>query len=172
MDGRDLKLFNLRWLRNHVGLLHQEPVIFSTTVRENIIYARHNATEAELKEAARISNAHHFISSLPHGYDTHLGIGGVELTPGQKQRVAIARVVLKNAPILLLDEATSTIECESSRAVQEALDTLVMGNKTTILIAHRASMMRHVDSVVVINGGQIVEQGSHDSLVQKKRPIC
>ncbi|KAL1827593.1 hypothetical protein ACET3Z_006005 [Daucus carota] len=168
LDGRDLKLFNLRWLRNHVGLLHQEPVIFSASVRENIIYARHNATEAELKEAARISNAHHFISSLPHGYDTHLGIGGVELTPGQKQRIAIARVVLKNAPILLLDEATSTIESESSRAVQEALDTLVMGNKTTILIAHRASMMRHVDNVVVINGGQIVEQGSHDSLIQTK----
>lgn len=168
LDGKDLKLFNLRWLRNHLGLLHQEPVIFSTTIRENIIYARHNATEAEMKEAARIANAHHFISSLPHGYDTHVGIGGVDLTPGQKQRVAIARVVLKNAPILLLDEASSAIECESSRAVQEALDTLIMGNKTTILIAHRAAVMRHVDNVVVINGGKIVEQGTHDSLIEKR----
>ncbi|XP_020583344.1 ABC transporter B family member 6-like [Phalaenopsis equestris] len=166
LDGRDLKHFNLRWLRSHMGLVQQEPIIFSTTIRENIIYARHNATEAEMKEAARIANAHHFISSLPHGYDTHVGMRGVDLTPGQKQRIAIARVVLKNAPILLLDEASSAIESESSRVVQEALDTLVIGNKTTILIAHRAAMMRHVDNIVVLNGGKIVEQGSHDALVQ------
>ncbi|KAF3433764.1 hypothetical protein FNV43_RR24867 [Rhamnella rubrinervis] len=167
LDGRDLKLYNLRWLRNHLGLVQQEPIIFSTTIRENIIYARHNASEAEMKEAARIANAHHFISSLPHGYDTHVGMRGVDLTPGQKQRIAIARVVLKNAPILLLDEASSSIESESSRVVQEALDTLIMGNKTTILIAHRAAMMRHVDNIVVLNGGRIVEEGSHDSLVAK-----
>ena len=92
---------------------------------------------------------------------------GVDLTPGQKQRIAIARVVLKNAPILLLDEASSSIESESSRVVQEALDTLIMGNKTTILIAHRAAMMRHVDNIVVLNGGRIVEEGTHDSLVAK-----
>ncbi|KAI3951638.1 hypothetical protein MKW92_002881 [Papaver armeniacum] len=167
LDGRDLKLFNVRWLRNHLGLVQQEPIIFSTTIRENIIYARHNATEAEMKEAARIANAHHFISSLPHGYDTHVGMRGVDLTSGQKQRIAIARVVLKNAPILLLDEASSAIESESSRVVQEALDTLIMGNKTTILIAHRAAMMKHVDNIVVLNGGRIVEQGSHDVLVAK-----
>eukprot|EP00268_Persea_americana_P039712 TRINITY_DN3933_c0_g1_i1.p1 TRINITY_DN3933_c0_g1~~TRINITY_DN3933_c0_g1_i1.p1 ORF type:complete len:1408 (+),score=266.26 TRINITY_DN3933_c0_g1_i1:281-4504(+) len=165
LDGRDLKLYNLRWLRNHLGLVQQEPIIFSTTIRENIIYARHNASEAEMKEAARIANAHHFISSLPHGYDTHVGMRGVDLTPGQKQRIAIARVVLKNAPIFLLDEASSSIESESSRVIQEALDTLIMGNKTTIIIAHRAAMMRHVDNIVVLNGGRIVEQGSHDSLV-------
>ncbi|PKA46251.1 ABC transporter B family member 20 [Apostasia shenzhenica] len=166
LDGRDLKVFNLRWLRSHMGLVQQEPIMFSTTIRENIIYARHNATEAEMKEAARIANAHHFISSLPHGYDTHIGMRGVDLTPGQKQRIAIARVVLKNAPILLLDEASSAIESESSRVVQEALDTLIMGNKTTLLIAHRAAMMRHVDNIVVLNGGRIVEQGTHDTLVQ------
>eukprot|EP01018_Ginkgo_biloba_P020598 Gb_31652 [translate_table: standard] len=167
LDGKDLKTFNLRWLRNHMGLVQQEPVLFSTTIRENIIYARHNATEAEMKEAARIANAHHFISSLPHGYDTHVGMRGVDLTPGQKQRIAIARVVLKNAPILLLDEASSAIESESSRVVQEALDTLIMGNKTTILIAHRVAMMRHVDTIVVLNGGRIVEEGTHDSLMAK-----
>ncbi|KAK8593296.1 hypothetical protein V6N12_045379 [Hibiscus sabdariffa] len=167
LDGRDLKLYNLRWLRNHLGLVQQEPIIFSTTIRENIIYARHNASEAEMKEAARIANAHHFISSLPHGYDTHVGMRGVDLTPGQKQRIAIARVVLKNAPILLLDEACSSVESESSRVVQEALDTLIMGNKTTILIAHRAAMMKHVDNIVVLNGGRIVEEGAHDSLVSK-----
>ncbi|XP_075484013.1 ABC transporter B family member 20-like isoform X2 [Primulina tabacum] len=100
LDGRDLKSYNLRWLRNHLGLVQQEPIIFSTTIRENIIYARHNASEAEMKEAARIANAHHFISSLAHGYDTHVGMRGVALTPGQKQRIAIARVILKKAPIL------------------------------------------------------------------------
>ncbi|KVH89240.1 ABC transporter B family member 6-like isoform X1 [Cynara cardunculus var. scolymus] len=167
LDGRDLKQFNLRWLRNHMGVVQQEPIIFSTTIRENIIYARHNASETEIKEAARIANAHHFISNLPHGYDTHVGMRGVDLTPGQKQRIAIARVVLKNAPILLLDEASSSIESESSRVVQEALDTLIMGNKTTILIAHRAVMMRHVDNIVVLNGGRIVEEGAHDSLMSK-----
>ncbi|CAA7041415.1 unnamed protein product [Microthlaspi erraticum] len=167
LDGRDLKLYNLRWLRSHMGLVQQEPIIFSTTIRENIIYARHNASEAEMKEAARIANAHHFISSLPHGYDTHIGMRGVELTPGQKQRIAIARVVLKNAPIILIDEASSSIESESSRVVQEALDTLIMGNKTTVLIAHRAAMMRHVDNIVVLNGGKIVEEGTHDSLAEK-----
>ncbi|KAK4775050.1 hypothetical protein SAY86_009985 [Trapa natans] len=167
LDGKDLQAYNLRWLRNHMGLVQQEPIIFSTTIRENIIYARHNASVAEMKEAARIANAHHFISSLPHGYDTHVGMRGVDLTPGQKQRIAIARVVLKNAPILLLDEASSSIESESSKVVQEALDTLVMGNKTTILIAHRAAMMRHVDNIVVLNEGRIVEEGSHDSLMAK-----
>ncbi|KAG2325702.1 hypothetical protein Bca4012_040197 [Brassica carinata] len=167
LDGRDLKLYNLRWLRSHMGLVQQEPIIFSTTIRDNIIYARHNASEAEMKEAARIANAHHFISSLPHGYDTHVGMRGVELTPGQKQRIAIARVVLKNAPIILIDEASSSIESESSRVVQEALDTLIMGNKTTILIAHRAAMMRHVDNIVVLNGGRIVEEGTHDALSAK-----
>lgn len=166
LDGRDLKLFNLRWLRSHMGLVQQEPVIFSTTIRENIIYARHNATESEMKEAARIANAHQFISSLPHGYDTHVGMRGVDLTLGQKQRIAIARVVLKNAPILLLDEASSSIESDSSKIVQEALGTLVMGNKTTILIAHRTAMMKQVDNIVVLNGGKIVEQGTHDALVQ------
>jgi ATP-binding cassette subfamily B (MDR/TAP) protein 1 len=167
LDGKDIKTLNLRWLRNHMGLVQQEPVLFSTSIRENIIYARHNATEAEMKEAARIANAHHFISSLPHGYDTHVGMRGVELTSGQKQRIAIARVVLKNAPILLLDEASSAIESESSRVVQEALETLIMGNKTTILIAHRLAMMRNVDSIVVLNEGHIVEEGSHDALIAR-----
>jgi ATP-binding cassette, subfamily B (MDR/TAP), member 1 len=119
-----------------------------------------------MKDAARIANAHHFISSLPHGYDTHVGMRGVDLTPGQKQRIAIARVVFENAPILLLDEASSAIESESSRMVQEALDTLIMGNRTTILIAHKAAMMKHVDNIVVLNGGRIVELGTHDTLVQ------
>lgn len=168
LDNRDLKSFNLRWLRSHIGFVQQEPVIFSTTIRENIIYARHNATEAEIKEAARIANAHQFISSLPHGYDTHIGMRGVDLTPGQKQRIAIARVILKNAPILLLDEASSAIESESSRVVQESLEMLIMGNRTTILVAHKTVSLKNVDNIVVINGGRIVEEGTHDALMQKK----
>ncbi|XP_071726673.1 ABC transporter B family member 20-like [Rutidosis leptorrhynchoides] len=165
LDGKDLKHFNLRWLRSQLGFVQQEPVLFSTTIRENIVYARHNASETEIKEAARIANAHQFISSLPKGYETQVGPGGLELTPGQKLRIAIARVVLKNAPILLLDEAESSIEPESRRVVQEALDTLLIGSKTTILVARKASMMRRVDKILVVNGGQIVEQGTHDSLV-------
>lgn len=165
LDGKDLKQYNLRWLRSQLGFVQQEPVLFSTTIRENILYARHNASETEIKEAARIANAHHFISSLPKGYDTQVGPSGVELTPGQKLRIAIARVVLKNAPILLLDEADSMIEDESRRVVQEALDTLLIGSKTTILVARRPSTMRRVDKILVVNGGQIVEQGTHDSLV-------
>uniref|UniRef100_A0A251ULF2 Putative ATP-binding cassette subfamily C member 9 n=2 Tax=Helianthus annuus TaxID=4232 RepID=A0A251ULF2_HELAN len=168
LDGKDLKQFNLRWLRNQLGLVQQEPVMFSTSIRENIVYARHNASETEIKEAARIANAHHFISSLPKGYDTKVGPGGVELTPGQKLRVAIARVVLKSTPILLLDEADSRIEDESRRVVQEALDRLLIGSKTTILVARRESMMRRVDKILVVNGGQIVESGTHDSLVSNK----
>ncbi|XP_024965312.1 ABC transporter B family member 20-like [Cynara cardunculus var. scolymus] len=168
LDGKDLKHFNLRWLRNQLGFVQQEPVIFSTTIRENIIYARRHASETEIRDAARIANAHHFISSLPQGYDTRVGPDGVDLTPGQKLRIAIARVVLKNAPILLLDEADSTIEHESRRVVQEALDTLLIGGKTTILVARRASMMRRVDKILVVNGGQIVEQGTHDSLAAIK----
>ncbi|XP_078429400.1 ABC transporter B family member 20-like isoform X2 [Wolffia australiana] len=167
LDGRDLRDYNVRWLRNHLGLVQQDPVIFSTTVRENIVYARHNATEAEMKEAARIANAHHFISGLPHGYETHMGMREVNLSQGQKQRIAIARVVLKNAPILLVDEASSAVESESSRVVQEALDTLVMGNRTTVLVAHRPAMMKHVDNIVVLNGGRILEQGTHDALLQR-----
>lgn len=171
LDGKDLKQFNLRWLRSQIGLVQQEPVIFSTTIRENIVYARHNASETEVKEAARIANAHHFISSLPKGYDTKVGPGGVELTPGQKLRIAIARVVLKNAPILLLDEADSRIEHESRRVVQEALDTLLIGSKTTILVARREAMMRRVDKILVVNGGQIVESGTHDALVAMKNGV-
>ncbi|MFS7943030.1 putative ABC-type xenobiotic transporter [Helianthus anomalus] len=168
LDGKDLKHFNLRWLRSQLGFVQQEPVIFSTTIRENIAYARRNASETEIKEAARIANAHHFISSLPKGYDTKAGPDGVELTPGQKLRIAIARVVLKNAPILLLDEADNRIEHESRRMVQEALDTLLIGSKTTIIVARRESMMRRVDKILVVNGGQIVEQGTHDSLAAMK----
>ncbi|KAL2641408.1 hypothetical protein R1flu_008995 [Riccia fluitans] len=167
LDGKDLKLFNVRWLRSHMGLVQQEPVLFSTTIRENIMYARPNATEAEMTEAARIANAHHFICSLPHGYDTHIGMRGLQLSPGQRLRIVIARVVLKNPPILLIDEASSAVEADSNRVVQEALDHLIMGSRTTIVVAHRLALLRRVDLVALLHDGQIVEEGSHDTLMTK-----
>ncbi|KAG6554301.1 hypothetical protein Mapa_004217 [Marchantia paleacea] len=167
LDGKDLKLLNVRWLRSHMGLVQQEPVLFSTTIRENIMYARPNATEAEMTEAARIANAHHFICSLPHGYDTHIGMRGLQLSPGQRLRIVIARVVLKNPPILLIDEASSAVEADSNRVVQEALDQLIMGSRTTIVVAHRLALLRRVDTVALLHDGQIVEEGSHDTLMTK-----
>lgn len=167
LDGKDVRSYSLRWLRDHVGYVPQKPVMFSTTIRENIMYARTKATETEMIEAARIANAHHFISSLPHGYDTHLGMRGVQLSVGQRQRIAIARIVLKNPPILLLDEISADVEPESYRVVQEALEQLVMGNRTAIIVAHRLAMMRRVDSVAVLHNGKIVEEGSHDVLMSR-----
>jgi ATP-binding cassette subfamily B (MDR/TAP) protein 1 len=167
LDGKDLKLLNVRWLRSHMGLVQQEPVLFSTTIRENIMYARPNATETEMTEAARIANAHHFICSLPHGYDTHIGMRGLQLSAGQRLRIAIARVVLKNPPILLIDEASAAVEADSNRVVQDALDQLIMGSRTTIVVAHRLALMRRVDVVALLHDGQIVEEGSHDNLMTK-----
>ena len=167
LDGNDLRLFNLRWLRSHIGIVPQEPVLFSTTIRNNIIYGRHNATEAEIKEACRIANAHHFISSLPHGYDTCIGGRGIQLTAGQRLRIAIARTVLKNAPLLLIDEPTAALEAESSKVVNEAVDQLIVGNRTTVVVAHRLAMLRRVDVVAMLHDGQIEEQGSHDELMNK-----
>ncbi|KAG0562857.1 hypothetical protein KC19_9G176700 [Ceratodon purpureus] len=167
LDGNDLRNFNLRWLRSHIGMVPQEPVLFSTSIRNNIIYGRHNATEAEIKEASRIANAHHFISSLPHGYDTIIGEQGIQLTPGQRLRIAIARTVLKNAPLLLIDEPTSLLEAESSKVVNEALDQLIVGNRTTVVVAHRLAMLRRVDIVAMLHDGEVDDQGSHDELMNK-----
>lgn len=167
LDGNDLKNFNLRWLRSHIGMVPQEPVLFSTSIRNNIIYGRHNATEAEIKEASRMANAHHFISSLPHGYDTIIGEQGIQLTSGQRLRIAIARTVLKNAPLLLIDEPTSSLEAESSKVVNEAIDQLIVGNRTTVVIAHRLAMLRRVDVVAMLHDGEVDDQGSHDELMNK-----
>lgn len=172
LDGNNIKALNLRWLRSHIGLVQQEPVLFSTSIRDNIIYGRHNATEAEITEASRIANAHHFISSLPHGYDTHIGMNGLNLTASQRLRIAIARVVLKNAPILLLDEPTNSLEADASRVVQEAFEQLIMGNRSTVVIAHRLALLRRVDRVAMLHDGQILEEGTHDELMNKCGPYA
>ncbi|CAI5529605.1 unnamed protein product [Closterium sp. Naga37s-1] len=163
VDGKDVKSLHLRSLRSFVGLVSQEPALFAVSIRENILYGREGATEAEIVEAAKAANAHTFISSLPRGYDTEVGERGTHLSGGQKQRIAIARAVLKNPAILLLDEATSALDAESERVVQDALDHLMVG-RTTVVIAHRLSTIRNADIIAVVQSGKIVEQGTHDVL--------
>ncbi|XP_024383964.1 ABC transporter B family member 20 isoform X2 [Physcomitrium patens] len=172
LDGNDLGSLNLHWLRNHVATVQQEPVLFSTSIRENIILGRHNATDAEVIEASRIANAHHFISSLPHGYDTHVRMASLQLTPSQRLRITIARAVLKNAPILLLDEPTSNLEAEAVRVVQEAVEHLITGNHTTLVVAHRLALLRRVDLVAMLHDGQILAEGTHDELMNRCGPYA
>ncbi|KAF7085364.1 hypothetical protein CFC21_088803, partial [Triticum aestivum] len=135
---KDIKKLKLKSLRRHIGLVQQEPALFATTIYENILYGKDGATEAEVIEAAKLANAHTFISSLPEGYQTKVGERGVQLSGGQKQRIAIARAIVKDPAILLLDEATSALDVESERVVQQALDR-VMKNRTTVMVAHRLS---------------------------------
>ncbi|KAI4341947.1 hypothetical protein MLD38_026615 [Melastoma candidum] len=166
LDGRDVKTLKLRWLREQIGLVSQEPVLFATTIRENILLGRTNATQEEVEEAARVANAHSFIVNLPDGFDTQVGERGVQLSGGQKQRIAIARAMLKNTAILLLDEATSALDLESEKLVQEALDRFMIG-RTTLVIAHRLSTIRKADLVAVLQQGTVSEIGMHDELISK-----
>ncbi|KAI7994177.1 ABC transporter B family member 2 [Camellia lanceoleosa] len=167
IDRKDIKKLKLKSLRKHIGLVQQEPALFATSIYENILYGREGASEAEVIEAAKLANAHSFISALPGGYSTKVGERGVQLSGGQKQRVAIARAVLKNPAILLLDEATSALDVESERVVQQALDRL-MKNRTTVMVAHRLSTIKNADQISVLQDGQIIEQGTHSSLVENK----
>ncbi|XVF13654.1 hypothetical protein REPUB_Repub08aG0226500 [Reevesia pubescens] len=167
IDGRDIRKLKLKSLRKHIGLVQQEPALFATSIYENILYGKEGASESEVIEAAKLANAHSFISSLPEGYTTKVGERGVQLSGGQKQRVAIARAVLKNPEILLLDEATSALDVESERVVQQALDRL-MRNRTTVMVAHRLSTIKNADQISVIQGGKIIEQGTHSSLIENK----
>ncbi|KAL1548027.1 (ABC) transporter [Salvia divinorum] len=167
VDGKDIKRLKLKSLRKHIGLVQQEPALFATSIYENILYGKEGATEGEIMEAAKLANAHSFISGLPEGYSTRVGERGVQLSGGQKQRVAIARAILKNPSILLLDEATSALDVESERVVQQALDRL-MKNRTTVVVAHRLSTIKNADQISVLQDGKIIEQGTHSSLVDNK----
>ncbi|KAK4752848.1 hypothetical protein SAY87_021646 [Trapa incisa] len=166
LDNVDIKTLQLRWLRDQIGLVNQEPALFATTILENILYGKPDATIAEVEAAASAANAHSFITLLPNGYNTQVGERGVQLSGGQKQRIAIARAMLKNPKILLLDEATSALDAGSESIVQEALDRLMVG-RTTVVVAHRLSTIRNVDSIAVIQQGQVVETGTHDELITK-----
>ncbi|KAG1361415.1 ABC transporter B family member 1 [Cocos nucifera] len=166
LDGHDIKTLKLRWLRQQIGLVSQEPTLFATTIKENLLLGREDASQEEIEEAARVANAHSFIIKLPDGYDSQVGERGLQLSGGQKQRIAIARAMLKNPAILLLDEATSALDSESEKLVQEALDRFMIG-RTTLVIAHRLSTIRKADVVAVLQQGSVSEMGTHDELMAK-----
>ncbi len=167
IDGHEAASYDLTALRRHIGIVPQETLLFGGTIRENIAYGRPNATDAQIVEAAERANAWRFIQGFPEGLDTLVGDRGIKLSGGQRQRVAIARAILKNPAILILDEATSSLDSESEQLVQSAMDEL-MQNRTSIIIAHRLSTIRKVDKILVIDGGRIVEQGTHDELSERE----
>ena len=164
LDGRDLRELDPSWLRQRIGIVSQEPILFSSSIADNIRYGRPEATDAEVEAAARTANAHDFISRFPDGYRTLVGERGVQLSGGQKQRVAIARALLKDPRILILDEATSALDAESEHLVKEALDRLMKG-RTTLVIAHRLSTVVDANRVLVLDGGQVVQSGNHHALM-------
>lgn len=167
LDGTDIRQFKVRTLRDKIGMVLQDSILFSESVKENILLGNPAASDEEVIAAAKAANAHEFILNLPEGYDTKVGERGVKLSGGQKQRIAIARVVLKNPPILVLDEATSALDLESEHLIQEALDKLAK-DRTTFIVAHRLSTITHADRIVLIEHGGIVEMGSHEELMALK----
>ena len=165
IDGYDIRQVQLKSWREQIGIVLQEPILFSTTIRENIAYGRLTATQQEIEAAARAANAIEFIERLPHGYDTLVGERGVKLSGGQRQRIAIARALLRNPRLLILDEATSSLDNESEYLVQQALERL-MKNRTTFVIAHRLSTVVNANRIVVLKHGQILESGTHRTLME------
>lgn len=166
VDGQNIADVKIASLRSRISYVSQQPILFEGTVAENIRYARPEATQAEIEDAAALAQAHDFIMELPAGYDTEVGEAGVNFSGGQRQRLSIARAILRDAPILLLDEATSALDNESEKLVQQALDRLMQG-RTTVVVAHRLSTIRNADRIVVIDRGRVVEEGSHATLMGK-----
>ena len=166
IDGRDIRDFTVKSLRNNIGIVQQDVYLFTGSVMDNIRYGRPDATEAEIVAAAQNANAHEFIMNLPEGYDTNIGQRGIKLSGGQKQRLSIARVFLKNPPILIFDEATSALDNESERVVQESLEKLAKG-RTTFVIAHRLSTIRNAQKILVLTENGIAESGTHRELLEK-----
>lgn len=164
IDGQDIRKVTLDSLREQVGIVPQETVLFNGSVYDNILYGRLDATREEVEAAAKAANAHDFIMQLPNGYETILGDRGMNISGGQRQRISIARAILKNPQILILDEATSALDTESERVVQEALDRLMVG-RTSFVIAHRLSTIKNADKIMVLEKGQLIEQGNHDELM-------
>ena len=166
LDGRDLRDLPLAYVREQIGLVQQEPFLFNGTVKENIAYGDLSAGQARLEEVAQAARAHEFVVELPEKYDTWIGERGVKLSVGQKQRISIARVLLKDPPIIIFDEATSNIDTETEVKIREALEELTR-NRTTFIIAHRLSTLRHVDRIFVLDGGRLVEEGTHEVLLAR-----
>ncbi|KAL7140430.1 hypothetical protein ABFS83_09G120700 [Erythranthe nasuta] len=166
VDGYDLRTLQVKWLRNQIGMVGQEPVLFATTILENVLIGKENATKKEAITACMAANAHSFISSLPQGYDTEVGDRGTQLSGGQKQRLALARAMIKDPKILLLDEATSALDAESEIIVQKAIDKISTG-RTTIIIAHRLATVKNAHTIVVLEAGSVIETGNHKNLMEK-----
>lgn len=166
IDGIDIKDFNLQSLRGLMGLVTQDSILFNDTIKNNLLLGKENATDEEIIDALKIANAYEFVKDLPNGIETNIGDSGNKLSGGQKQRLSIARAVLKNPPIMILDEATSALDTESERLVQQALENM-MQNRTSVVIAHRLSTIQKADTIVVMQKGEIVEQGTHDELLSK-----
>jgi subfamily B ATP-binding cassette protein MsbA len=164
IDGTDLRDMTQRSLRENIGIVTQQTILFDDTIRNNIAYGRPDLPLQKVMEAAKAANAHDFVINLPYGYDTMIGENGIKLSGGERQRIAIARALLKNPPVLILDEATSSLDSDSEKAVQSALEVLMRG-RTTLVVAHRLSTIRNVDRINVLVNGRIAEEGSHDELL-------
>ncbi|MGQ9779996.1 MAG: ABC transporter ATP-binding protein [Bacillota bacterium] len=171
IDGHDIRDLKLKSLRRHIGIVLQDPVLFSGSIRENVLYGNPRASVEEVIAACKAANAHDFIMALPQGYDSEVGERGAHLSGGQRQRITIARAFLKNPRILILDEATSVLDAESEKLVQEALERLMVG-RTTFIIAHRLSTIINADLILVLDHGRLVEAGTHASLMAAGGLYC
>ena len=171
IGGNNIRDLNLTWLHSQIGVVSQEPVLFDTTIAENVCFGKLDATYEEIVQAAKSANAHNFISELPNGYDMSVGRQGAQLSGGQKQWIAIARALVWDPKILLLDDATSALDSESERVVQAALDTARQG-RTTIVISHRLSTFQTADTVAVMENGRFVGMGTHEELMVLKGHYC
>jgi len=166
IDGINIKEYSLNSLRSQMSIVTQEAILFNDTIASNIKLAKQDASDEEVIQAAKVANAHSFIIQKEDGYETNIGDRGSKLSGGERQRVTIARALLKNPPILILDEATSSLDTESERLVQDAINNM-MQNRTSLVIAHRLSTIRHADEIIVLQKGKIVERGTHDCLMQQ-----
>ncbi len=166
IDGINIKQYSLKSVRSQMGIVTQEPILFNDSIANNVSLGMDNASDEQIIHAAKIANAHNYIVSKENGYQTNIGDRGSKLSGGEKQRLTIARAVLKNPPILILDEATSSLDTESERLVQDAINKL-MEHRTSLVIAHRLSTVRHADEIIVLKNGQIAERGNHNELMLK-----
>jgi subfamily B ATP-binding cassette protein MsbA len=167
LDGKNLRELDSKSLRQLMGIVGQETILFHDTIFNNIAYGKRDATQQQVEEAAKAANAHEFVSQMPEGYQTVIGERGVRLSGGERQRISIARAILKNPPILIFDEATSALDAHSEVLVQQAIDRL-MSNRTAIVIAHRLSTVQRADRIVVLDQGRIMEMGKHQKLLEKR----
>jgi subfamily B ATP-binding cassette protein MsbA len=164
IDGINIKEYSLESLRSKISIVTQEPILFNDTIANNILFGNQKANATQIEDAAKVANAYNFIVKKDESFNTNVGDRGNKLSGGEKQRLTIARAVLKDAPILILDEATSSLDTESERLVQDAINKMVQ-NRTTIVIAHRLSTIRHADEIIVLNKGEIAERGTHETLI-------